>query len=79
LEEWKSKRQTTLQEEFAGLKIDTEKKAQLKATEEVQMIKDKLVLELEEKKRKFLKEQGADLGVSCTYSLNSSTQKLPCC
>ena len=61
-----------LQKEFLELKVEEECKAQLKATEEVQMVKKKLNLELEAKKKKNLIENNAKLGVSNSYSRKHS-------
>lgn len=61
-EKWKAERLPLMEEEFLNLTIDAEQKARLKAREEIEVVKAKLQLELEERKKEELIESKRVVG-----------------
>ena len=67
-QKWKTDRLRIFEKDFFELQVEEERNAQLKATEEVQMVKEKMSFEIEAKKRIKLNENEAKLGVSHSCS-----------
>ncbi len=70
MKQWKEDEEKVLKAEFSELKSKGEKKARLKAKEEIRMIKEKLNAELEAKKQQFIKEQQDGSDVSKKKSIS---------
>lgn len=64
LNQWKLKRLPLLETEFMNLAIDKEKELELKTNNEVKMVKEKLHVEFEIKRKALLNDNEATMGVS---------------
>ncbi len=73
INQWKLKRLPLLETEFMNLAIDKGKELELKANNEIKMVKEKLQIEFETKRKALLNDNEATVGVS-----NMNSKYLSC-